>query len=797
MSRLSVKRSPQRNIQEAQNPVVHVASIGSFATRSGPDLVWRVHNATMLENQQECSVFTVEKRSLDKATKSRRKDSICGILRNEVSNLQTIKNKRFLQVLHGLQENSDFIAFITEPVSISLADMLENKNDCAFTELEVIFGVYQLTDALRFLHSTQEMMHGNINPASILITNQGLWKLAGLNFMERIVDTTKNSPKFKGYQAKLPKVAQPNLDFVAPEAQLYSSMSPLADMFSVGMVICAIYNQGHSLIDCEQNPTIYARKLTEIPVKFEKIVDRFPKALVEPVRKMISQDVRDRPTSQLFSLLKVFNEPTVLSYESLITLDSRSLNQKKEFFNRFSKVIPDFEPSIRHERILPRLLRWYNDSLELRPFVLTSLLTMVHVADSSDYEKHLKLHLNTILSAKKTLQTSVVLMDLMEYFIPRLSKPDIEKYVIPELFVCLEPTTTKTIETVQNAINSLPNYLTEDQIKRLILPRLCEIFNRNTTTPKLKLCALECLENLLGCFGSSTINEDIIPFLSTIHTTDPLLLSCVLAIDRFLLSDRKFGINSSMVAEKLLPPLIEVLTAPSLNLNDFRSLMDSLRLMLDFIDRQRTYELILEERKSQSASYTNIRTNFPLQRMRATGNRSESVLYNMKHRGSVSSSDRVSWNDPTSNSPVAYRTHSSTSSRMGGGSPFFIQSPLVGAIPISRRHSGNLPARCVASQEPLGSLNVPQSYGRLLDPRRHSYGCSTASSVSSLLTVNVCEGPFVTPLNTRTVIQRNSAHSIHQTLNQQTGVLSEADTVRRSSLNMISDLLSATFRRAV
>ncbi|TPP59502.1 SCY1 protein 2 [Fasciola gigantica] len=78
------------------------------------------------------------------------------------------------------------------------------------------------------------------------------------------LDVFQNSPKFKGYQAKLPKVAQPNLDFVAPEAQLYSSMSPLADMFSVGMVICAIYNHGHSLIDCEQNPTIYARKLTEV-----------------------------------------------------------------------------------------------------------------------------------------------------------------------------------------------------------------------------------------------------------------------------------------------------------------------------------------------------------------------------------------------------------------------------------------------------------------------------------------------------------------------------------------------------
>ncbi|VDQ09002.1 unnamed protein product [Trichobilharzia regenti] len=42
--------------------------------------------------------------------------------------------------------------------------------------------------------------------------------------------------------------------------------------------------------------------------------------------------------------LKVFNEPTVLSYEGLLTLGDKSVNQKKEFFGRLPKVIPLFEP---------------------------------------------------------------------------------------------------------------------------------------------------------------------------------------------------------------------------------------------------------------------------------------------------------------------------------------------------------------------------------------------------------------------------------------------------------------------
>ncbi|KAF5405660.1 hypothetical protein PHET_00815 [Paragonimus heterotremus] len=348
----------------------------------------------------------------------------------------------------------------------------------------------QLTDALRFLHSTQEMMHCNINPNAILIATGYKWKLGGLYFLEKIVDTTKTSPKFAGYSTKFPRASQPNLDYIAPEAQLYNSMSPLADMFSLGMVLCAIHNDGRSLIEADNNPNVYIKKLPE---------------------------------------------------------------------------------------------------------------------------------------------TSIVLMDLIEFFISRLNNAEVEKFVIPEFFVCLEPATLKTV---------------------------------------------------------------------------------------------------------------------------FRALMDMLRLMLDTIDRHRTCELILEDRKLHSGSCTNIsssagvirnlpliamqkptidgemmvghldedrylrssfydarrrsgdevgggrgwnRTNLQLQRLRSSQNRSETFLCNMKHRNSLSSSDRSNWNEISSNPAVGYRTSSNPSSR-NGCSPSFIPSPLAGDIPIIRRHSGNLPTRCVTSQ---------------------------------------------------------------------------------------------------
>ena len=54
------------------------------------------------------------------------------------------------------------------------------------------------------------------------------------------------------------------------------------------------------------------------------------------------------------------------------------------------------------------------------------------------------------------------------------------------------------------------------------------------------------------------------------------------------------------------------------------------------------------------------------------------------------------------------------------------------------------------------SLLVPEEY----NPRRHSYGSQCASSVNSLITANICEGPFITPPGSKSASRRTSAQSL-------------------------------------
>ena len=63
------------------------------------------------------------------------------------------------------------------------------------------------------------------------------------------------------WSTKMPKLAQPNLNFIAPEVQSEKKCSSVSDIFSLGMTICCVYNRGQPLINAEYNTQIYNRQL--------------------------------------------------------------------------------------------------------------------------------------------------------------------------------------------------------------------------------------------------------------------------------------------------------------------------------------------------------------------------------------------------------------------------------------------------------------------------------------------------------------------------------------------------------
>uniref|UniRef100_A0A1A9URR7 Protein kinase domain-containing protein n=1 Tax=Glossina austeni TaxID=7395 RepID=A0A1A9URR7_GLOAU len=85
---------------------------------------------------------------------------------------------------------------------------------------------------------------------------------------ERMNETDLNdSIPCQPWSNRLSKMAQPNLNFIAPETQLNSKCSLLSDMFSLGLVICAVFNRGRPLIQAANTTSNYIKQLEMNPIQ--------------------------------------------------------------------------------------------------------------------------------------------------------------------------------------------------------------------------------------------------------------------------------------------------------------------------------------------------------------------------------------------------------------------------------------------------------------------------------------------------------------------------------------------------
>lgn len=67
----------------------------------------------------------------------------------------------------------------------------------------------------------------------------------------------------------LPPVAQPNLDYLAPENSLSNgSLSSSSDIFSLGMLIYAIYNDGKPIFTYNNDWNYFIKKISEVIINF-------------------------------------------------------------------------------------------------------------------------------------------------------------------------------------------------------------------------------------------------------------------------------------------------------------------------------------------------------------------------------------------------------------------------------------------------------------------------------------------------------------------------------------------------
>ncbi|KAG7313195.1 hypothetical protein JYU34_000291 [Plutella xylostella] len=92
----------------------------------------------------------------------------------------------------------------------------------------------------------------------------------------------------------------------APEIQTNAHCNILSDMFSLGLVICALFNNGKPIIQACNNPMLYLKQIEFLEQQVNSVLEKIPGPLQEAVQRLLNRDPHPRPTTQLLPLIKYF-----------------------------------------------------------------------------------------------------------------------------------------------------------------------------------------------------------------------------------------------------------------------------------------------------------------------------------------------------------------------------------------------------------------------------------------------------------------------------------------------------------
>ncbi|XP_031640158.1 SCY1-like protein 2 isoform X1 [Contarinia nasturtii] len=615
--------TPQNPIDS--NPIVQHFEISKQTACAGPELIWKIHDGFKKSDGRECSIFIFEKRCAEKLHKPKRKETVTEILRNSIKQLERFRHPKILQIIHPVEECPETLAFATEPIFASLANILAYQESCStvqtgppstgashiqppgqiqrpahakeysFLDMELRYGLLQITEALTFLHYSGHVIHRNVCPSSILVTKRGTWKLSGLEFTERANEIDPVDPvPCQPWSSRASKMTQPNLDYMAPENQILSKCSILSDMFSLGLVICTIFNQGHALIQANNSASTYLKQMEVLPESIQKMLPRIPVPLQEAVSRLTVKDSMSRPTAQLLQLIKYFGDTTLHVLQFLDVINMKDPTQKAFFYKAtLREALP----------YIPRKLWWLHvwPSLqheirmgEVLAAVLQPALALVAEATQNEYETYILPTFRVVFAAPKSIQATVAILENLHVILEKTPQDDIRTEILPLLFNAFESSTIQVQGAALLAVTNVYEWLDEVSIRKMILPKIKIVFEKNHNDLKIVERVLQCIELNLDKLDKSQIIDEVLPLLWEVRLSDPDIILRVVHIYRIMLSDKKYGLSVNLMATRVMPSLLPQTVNPSLNLEQFTILLETLQEMLDHIDRQQRNKLKLD-----------------------------------------------------------------------------------------------------------------------------------------------------------------------------------------------------------
>ena len=394
------------------------------SSTSGP---WRIFDAKKKGTGKAVSVFIFDRKSLEpqnagfgrqgsSSSIKRAHDEVVDRLKKEASSLARLRHPSILELAEPVEETrSGGLMFATEPVTASLGTVLEDQDqqggrgsryvtdeaesggrrrrEFEIDELEIQKGLLQVGKGLEFLHESANLVHCNLTPEAIFINAKSDWKISGLAFSsppDNATGATAIAPislaEALNYDARLPRSVQLNIDYTSPDFVLDTNITQAADMFSLGLVITALYNSPHkSPIETGYSTSTFKRVFStpsSIPTHNNNFQcsGQLPASIKSDLLpKLITRRPAQRYGAREFQQAQYFDNVLVSTMRFFDSLPAKTPSEKSQFMRGLPRILAQFPKSVLEKKILPALLEETKD-LDLLSLVLQNAFKCVELS---------------------------------------------------------------------------------------------------------------------------------------------------------------------------------------------------------------------------------------------------------------------------------------------------------------------------------------------------------------------------------------------------------------------------------
>ncbi|KAM4036662.1 SCY1-like protein 2 isoform 1-T1 [Anomaloglossus baeobatrachus] len=589
------------------NPVTREFDVGKHIASGGNGLAWKIFNGTKKSTKQEVAVFVFDKKLIDKYQKYE-KDQIIDSLKRGVQQLTRLRHPRLLTVQHPLEDSRDCLAFCTEPIFASLANVLGSCDnlpsplpadikDHKLFDVETKYGLLQVSEGLSFLHSSVKMIHSNLTPENIILNKSGAWKIMGFDFCNPSVNPSEQEIKYvcKEWDPNLPSLCLPNPEYLAPEYILSVSCDHASDMYSLGVIIHAVYNKGKTIFEVNKQDIYksFSRQLDQLSRLNPNVLLNIPEEVQEHVKLLLNVTPAVRPDADQMTKIPFFDDVGAVTLQYFDSLFQRDNLQKSQFFKGLPKVLPKLPKRVVVQRILPALTSEFVNP-DMVPFVLPNVLLIAEECTKEEYTKLILPDLGPVFRQQEPIQASnmilLIFLQKMDLLLTKTPPDEIKNSVLPMVYRALEAPSIQIQELCLNIIPTFANLIDYPSMKNSLIPRIKSACLQ-TSSLAVRVNSLVCLGKILEYLDKWYVLDEILPFLQQIPSREPAVLMGILGIYKCIFTHKKLGVTKEQLAGKVLPHLIPLSIDNNLNLNQFNSFMAVIKDMLNKLEAEHKTKL--------------------------------------------------------------------------------------------------------------------------------------------------------------------------------------------------------------